>query len=1062
MPTFAQHGNSSRDWDLARVEKEFRLSSEQLLNQFRTACERASLLLSHDELGIWANEALALSRYSPPLSLEATKEYFRVTPEVLGILPFPRFLDWVSRGKMLCRDSPGLAAAYFRASPKALAMLPGRQIEVWLAMGPGLYNRSAESMELACRYFDATPALLQSLSLIKMERFALFLERLAETSYDLAAECLGSAHRVLATLEEEERGPFLAVALALVRLNPRASATFFQRGTEALAGIAGGQRRRFLSLMGRIARYNGQLALSFLTDCSQAFGRIDSSLHSRFLDRSEAVLAISTIAGVEFLKNCPAVLAEIGIPGLERWFREGVRLLGKDEKAGLAHFRLEFPEERALERLLVKVELDQVKEVLLMYGQALGGTEIEIRPSESLAEWSMGAIDPGTPTTDGTTIFLPSSMDRYDSNEENFTWYKVAVTHQAGHIEFGTFDFCFEKEAVLFPDRRHQLPSTDGAGLTDIERFLSLFDDRRLAADIFSLVEDIMVDYLVKYGYAGIRAGYKSVQQETVWRRPSLDILPLREAFLEILIRISLDGELPIIPAILRSPVESALKLLQRLQSPRATVEDAAEAALRLCEIAGTIANTRGPEREWEITNPGEGEPDMAVKAYRRSDSDNVTLESGVEVPYQAPTDVEYRGNSHPDMLHILPKPEDDSAQGAPSPVSPPGSEVQLNGIMQGRNVLSGQYTTDLPGEIRAGETVSTGQDGNTGLSDIDYAGKGTILREDGQSYLYDEWDFHAGCYRPKWCRVREKLLPEGSTDFFEETLVRSHLLAAQVRKQFEMITPEFLRKADRLYDGEELDLDAVVRAVVERKAGCASDEKIYWKRRKVQRDVAAILLLDMSASTGNIIKDTDGEYPEWYLDLMEGSPRMRAQGGEVLTGASRRVIDVMKESVVLMMNALEGVGDSYGVYGFSGHGRENVEILVIKGIDEGFSGTVKSRVGSIAPLHGTRMGSAIRHATSKLDTHDAKTKLLFLVSDGYPQDEDYGQGDGDEEYALQDTRMAFLEARRKNIMPFCLTVDIAGYDYLRRICHDINYEVVNDIESLPQRLPLLYKRLTS
>ena len=222
-----------------------------------------------------------------------------------------------------------------------------------------------------------------------------------------------------------------------------------------------------------------------------------------------------------------------------------------------------------------------------------------------------------------------------------------------------------------------------------------------------------------------------------MWRRPSPDHLPLKEAFLEILIRLSLDGELPIIPAILRSPIESALKFLQRLQSPRATVEDSAEAALRLYEIAGTIANTYGPEWEWEISNPGESGPDMAVKAYRRSDSDNVTLEPGVEVPYQSPTDVEYRGDSHPDTLHILPKAEDDSDQGVPSPISPPGAEVQLNGIMQARNVLSGQYTTDLPGEIRAEETVSTGQDGNTGLSDTDYPGEGALLREDGQSRCF-------------------------------------------------------------------------------------------------------------------------------------------------------------------------------------------------------------------------------------------------------------------------------------------------------------------------------------
>jgi nitric oxide reductase NorD protein len=107
-------------------------------------------------------------------------------------------------------------------------------------------------------------------------------------------------------------------------------------------------------------------------------------------------------------------------------------------------------------------------------------------------------------------------------------------------------------------------------------------------------------------------------------------------------------------------------------------------------------------------------------------------------------------------------------------------------------------------------------------------------------------------------------------------------------------------------------------------------------------------------------------------------------------------------------------------------------------------------------------MGPAIRHATAKLDASDAKTKILFMVSDGYPQDRDYGRHGNDKEYGLQDTRMAFIEARRKNIVPFCLTVDVAGHDYLRRMAGDMGYEVVNDVEALSERLPALYSKLTS
>ncbi len=1058
-----ENNSNSMRQDLAPIEKELSQSSERLLSQFRSAYARVSLLLSPKELATWAKEGLDLARYSPPLSLEAAEGYFRVTPEVLDILPFPRFLDWVRRGKILCRDGPSLATAYFQASPRVLAMLPQRLVEVWLEMGPGLYRNTPESIDLACSIFAATPELLRSMSLAKMERFALFLNRLAKTSYDLAAECLSSAHQVLTEIGEEEREPFLAVALTLVRLNPGASAIYFKRGTEPLVNITSRQRRKFLSLMEKIARYSAGHALSFLFDCSQTFSRTDSSLHSPLLNWSQTVLAISAAAGIEFLKNCPAVLAKIGISGLERWFEEGVRLLREDEEVGLACFRLEFTDERALERLAVKVELDRVREVLLMYGQALTGARVEIRSSESLAEWSMGAIKPGTPTTDGTTIFLPRSIDRYGSEGENFAWYKVAVTHQAGHIEFGSFDFCFEKEAVLFPNLRHQLSSTDGADLTDMERFFSLFDDRKLSADIFSVVEDIRVDYLLEQEYAGIRASYHWFQQESLSRRPPLFYLPLREAFLEILIEMSLGGVLPLIPGVLRGRLESALEILRHIKSPRATVEDSAEAALRLYEIISAIPNKVLPEWQWDITDLDGTEFATVDALNRQQEGEDVVLEPGTEVPYQGPAEVEFRGNFHPERLRLLPKMKDGPDHSALSPVSPSAREIQLSGILDGKHSESGLYVTDLPTKAQAQEVSSDGQDKSKGMPETAQPAEAALVDEEEQSFLYDEWDFQACCYLPKWCRVREKPLVEGNVDFFEETLARNSLLANQIRKQFEMLAPELRKKSSKLYDGEEIDLDAVVQTVVERKAGHISDEKIYWKRRKAQRDVAAILLLDMSASTGVIIKDADDEeYPDWYLDLVESSPRLATRGSEGLIGSPRRVIDVAKESIVLMINAFEVIGDRYGVYGFSGRGRENVELLVIKGIDEEFSGNVKMRVGSISPLHGTRMGPAIRHAISKLEARNTKTKILFLVSDGYPQDEDYGRDNGDEGYALQDTRMAFIEAKRKNIIPFCLTVDIAGYDYLKRMCQDIDYEVVNDIEVLPRRLPILYKRLTS
>src|SRR5690606_15990383 len=134
----------------------------------------------------------------------------------------------------------------------------------------------------------------------------------------------------------------------------------------------------------------------------------------------------------------------------------------------------------------------------------------------------------------------------------------------------------------------------------------------------------------------------------------------------------------------------------------------------------------------------------------------------------------------------------------------------------------------------------------------------------------------------------------------------------------------------------------------------------------------------------------------------------------------------------------------------------------VIKDLKEQKDDRVLKRIGSIEPIRSTRMGPAIRHTIHKLDEYDAKVKILILVSDGRPQDHGYGRDRTEKEYAVHDTKQALNEARRLGITPFLTTVDKEGHDYLKQMCDDIGYEVVDDIESLPRRLPTLYRHLAA
>ncbi|UCH43679.1 MAG: VWA domain-containing protein, partial [Dehalococcoidales bacterium] len=708
-------------------------------------------------------------------------------------------------------------------------------------------------------------------------------------------------------------------------------------------------------------------------------------------------------------------------------------------------------------------DLEQVNRILLMYGQALAGTKVQIHSTETLSGKSMGWIHHDLPTTDGISIFVPPTAGNYDSERENFDWYKVAVTHQAGHIEFGTYGFSFEKEARLFPDRRR--PSSPGwANLADMVRFFNLFGDIKLALDIFAVVEDFRIDHLLKQEYAGIRSIYRWIEQDSLSRRPSLESLPLSEAFIELLIRASLNGEPGPVPGILHNRLRAAMPILKRLQMDGASVEDTAEATIRLYEIINAIPNYRLPEWQRDMPEARSVEILHEEEVPEPEVCESADPDSGLEVPYHAAAEVEFRGSFNPEFVHLLQALQENPDLLGIDPLTLSSEELEIGRILRGEIFTTGMYVTDLPVTANTQETVN--EEPNTEMVEPRAARPAVKMQpdEEGESFFYDEWDYQASSYRPRWCRVREKLVAEGNTDFFENTLARNSLLAAQIRKQFEMLAPELLQKLNRLHDGEELDLNAAIEALVDRKAGHIPDEKVYWKRRKIKRDVAVVFLIDMSSSTADVIDDFEEEedFADWYFARFQALLKSRAERAQQSMQSPRQVIDIAKESMVLMINALEATGDCYGIYGFSGHGRDNVEFLVVKDLDELFSPTVKRRIDRVRPLHSTRMGPAIRHATSKLEVHDAKTKILFLVSDGYPQDEDYGRDNNDKEYALHDTRMALIEAKRKNIIPFCLTIDIAGYDYLKKMAQDIGYEVVNKVESLPERLPILYKRLTS
>ena len=340
----------------------------------------------------------------------------------------------------------------------------------------------------------------------------------------------------------------------------------------------------------------------------------------------------------------------------------------------------------------------------------------------------------------------------------------------------------------------------------------------------------------------------------------------------------------------------------------------------------------------------------------------------------------------------------------------------------------------------------------------------------DARSFLYDEWDYLNRTYRKGWCRLFEiAMAPAAAADGAD--LMRSvRPYARAVRQRFEQIRPAGYRRVRKLADGDELELGALVDARSDMRAGLSPDDRVYSRRERARRDVCAAFLVDLSASTDDLVENPVGS-PAAQGATEGGATRdLRDpwfddddtfEAGPPETAENRRIIDIQKEAVALLATALEGIGDEYGVYGFSGYGKDCVEFYVAKEFDEPFRRRALDAIAAMKPKRSTRMGPAIRHAAAKLAAAGAALRVLMIISDGFPQDCDYGPERGNHEYGLWDTAKALQEAERAGIHTFCVTVDRSGHDYLRRMCPEARYMVIEETQGLPAALQKAYRRLT-
>jgi hypothetical protein len=746
--------------------------------------------------------------------------------------------------------------------------------------------------------------------------------------------------------------------------------------------------------------------------------------------------------------------------------------------------------------------LREFRRTLELYGEAMAGRHVELRPTEDLPELS-AHVRRDLPTSSARCVFLPPEIDAFASARDNFVLYKIAILHQLGFWDCGTYAFTMERwrarggssgaggdDRGLPRDDAAVDPAASRDAPSDLEVFFGLFPRPGLARQLFAILEDTRVDAHLARRWRGIRRPLEALLAASLAARPPLGLLAGDRARLEALLQSSLGARLPTgqprgvarAGALDHTTLRTLQDAIDAVREPGADVYTTAARVAACAHLFGPAptseTETRDPPARRLAGKARKPDPSSLGRASSGGAAASNTSDDDAAAAQVEP--VPFRGVSRPELVQKELRLADlearlDAVPDAGAPLPPEllrelleRGEIEIEAARRDAiDASSGQSATDLPGlaDRARGAVRDRLRDEIRALSDELEEELGD-LSDSRAVHYYDEWDHEHSRYRRAWCRLIEHRLEEEPTAELDEARHEQARLFAEVRRQFELLRPDARRRLKRLTDGEEVDLDAAVESRTDRLAGASPSDQVYMRRDRRDREVAAAFLLDMSAST-------DSEVPEEtplaltppreydYVGIYDDDLWSHAgRGGK--PPRRRRVIDIEKEALLLMAEALDALGDAYGVYGFSGYGREHVEFYVAKDFAESFDSRLRGRISAIRPKRSTRMGPAIRHATRKLRQQDARVRVLIVLSDGYPQDFDYGRDRTSRVYGIQDTMMALREAELQGIHTFCLTVDPAGHDYLREMCPERQYLVIDDVAALPRELPKVYRGLTT
>jgi nitric oxide reductase NorD protein len=707
------------------------------------------------------------------------------------------------------------------------------------------------------------------------------------------------------------------------------------------------------------------------------------------------VITVDPEAAILCLKSSPRALGLVSLQNFERWVDIGLTTEFNDARARRSFFALETRQSQNI--------LGSGDENALSLGEVSQTLRLYIEGMTGRVVEILPLVNAMSDPliNDGNRIHLPQLITEFDDEILNFRLYKVLAAHGAGQIEFGTH--------------------LKGAELLPVYNSISEIYSPENVLDAFSLngyIEDFPTHPKVQTKVSEL--DYNSV----------LDIFPAKGLARRIFSTLEngrIDRQLRYV---YRGLVRDLDFMRDHLRDRRPNILELPatvipfELLFQITLLGGVLPEAR------QIFSQIASELELVVSEYLSQRdatvSDTLMATQRIYSLFQSVTPE----TANERLEESETEADEAEAQEGEGDISREGDTTSSSRPMKSdiRDLFSAWASLESmgdPDDLDGPESWSQSESSEQEL-------------EAGEvSYNYDEWDRDLTDHKVGWCRVIEKRVQNGSQTFVELTRSRYSGTISSIKHQFQMLKPESLKRVTNEFDGEDFNLSAVIDYVMDRRTNGQQSERLYIKRLHRKRDVAVSFLLDQSSSTARTV----GRHPL-----------------QPYTHPGRRIIEVEKEGLVLMSEALEAVGDIYSINGFTSEGRRNVKFYVIKDFNEPYSQEIEKRIGGITYQNNTRLGAAIRHAAAKLSQQPSRTKLLIVLSDGRPYDHDYG----DARYAREDTREALKQTKLQGITPFCITIDRDSEAELRDLYGEIGYTIIDDVLSLPERLPAIYRRLTT